>query len=88
MQTNVPSQKWIVSIWSDFRTFRHMGFSGPYEGSACIAVTMQTTAKSDSLFIIAKPYTNRSVLKIWETDQSINQDTHTDVYHVTFMDIK
>lgn len=49
---------------------------------------MQTTAKSDSLFIIAKPYTNRSVLKIWETDQSTNQDTHTDVYHVTFMDIK
>lgn len=37
---------------------------------------MQNIAKSGSLVITAKPYTNKSVLKIWESDQSINQDTH------------
>ena len=49
---------------------------------------MQNIAKSDSLVIIAKPYTNVSVLKIWESDQSVNQDTHTDVYPVVFKEIK
>lgn len=49
---------------------------------------MQNTVKSDSLVIIAKPHTNKSLVNIWEPDQSINQDTHADVYPVVLKDIK
>lgn len=49
---------------------------------------MQNVAKIDSLVIIAKTYTNTSALKIWESNQSINQDTHTGAYPVIFKDIK
>lgn len=81
----VKSEQPLCEIWKLSELQISVDLS--YEESSA-AATMQNTAKSVSLVIIVKSRTNKNVLNIWEPDQSINQDTHTDVYPVIFKDIK
>lgn len=73
----------------NLETFWTSVFSRPVLGRNCVHCSYNgNTAKSNSLVIVVKPLTNKNALNIWDPDQSINQDTYTDVYLVVLKDVK